>query len=471
MEGGFCSLSDRRGHNLQADLRGVRCSLGASDLTDVPGMGDSGKSALAMRILIDQSGYDLLNIGDVAMLQSCVARLKLQWPDAEIMVIAHESQRLESYCPGAIPIGRTLDTLPLSRIFPRRLWLASEQARKTATPYFSCRFRAGRALRGHPRTAIQAVQAADVVVASGGGYVTDTWWWHAAGVLGLLSLAQRLGKPTAMFGQGLGPIGQRTLRAQASSVLPKLKMVGLREDRIGRDLLLSMGLPSAAAVLTGDDALELIGGTSVAEGSALGINVRVSGYAGVDSVLALSIGDLVVEAAEALGAPIIGLPVSRYGADADVEALRVLFNRGDSRASIVLDDITSPEGLVSTAASCRAIVTGSYHAAVFGLAQGVPTVCLTKSSYYNAKFGGLQALFPGACFIVPLDAPDFAARLQSSILEAWSLPVAGRIAARNTAACLRDAGRAAYAQFRVEVENSAMAATSSPSSSHETAGV
>ena len=47
-----------------------------------------------MRILVDQSGYDLLNIGDVAMLQSCVTRLRMQWPAAEIMVIAAAPGRL-----------------------------------------------------------------------------------------------------------------------------------------------------------------------------------------------------------------------------------------------------------------------------------------------------------------------------------------------------------------------------------------
>ena len=98
-------------------------------------------------------------------------------------------------------------------------------------------------------------------------------------------------------------------------------------------------------------------------------------------------------------------------------------------------------------------MTGSYHAAVFGLAQGVPAVCLSKSSYYEAKFGGLQALFPGACFVVPLDVPDYADQLGAMILRAWHLPASARAAAKDTAICLRDSGRRAYAQFRTEVEN------------------
>lgn len=239
-----------------------------------------------MRILVDQSGYDLLNVGDVAMLQACVARLRARWPDAEIMVIAHDAERLASYCPGTVAIGRTLADLPFLSPLPRRPRLIAEQAWKMTAPYLCGRFgfrgrgaarnRLGSssAGRGRPRTAIQAVYAADLVVASGGGYVTDTWWWHAAGVLSLLALAQRLGKPTAMFGQGIGPIGQPWLRAQTRSVLPGLAALGLREDQIGRDLALSLGTAPGVLALTGDDALELVTGTSVADGEALGFAGR-----------------------------------------------------------------------------------------------------------------------------------------------------------------------------------------------------
>jgi colanic acid/amylovoran biosynthesis protein len=405
-----------------------------------------------MRILVDQSGYDLLNLGDVAMLQSCVIRLRQLWPDAEIMVLCHAPERLASYCPGTIAIGRTYADLPFVRRLPRRPRLASEQAWKMVVPYFSDRLRTGHARPGHPRTAIQAVRAADLVVASGGGYVTDTWWWHAAGVLSLLSLAQRLGKPTALFGQGVGPIGQRALRMQARVVLPRLAVLGLRESRIGRDLALALGTPPGAVTVTGDDALELIPGTSAPDGQGLGISMRVSGYAGVDPAAAETVGDVVVQAAEAFRAPIVALPVSRYPVDGDLDAIRALLRPERSGVGLVLNDLTTPEALVTAAAGCRVIVTGSYHAAVFGLAQGVPTICLTKSSYYDAKFAGLSALFPGACFVASLSQPDFAGWLRAAISEAWHLPASARAAARDAAARQRDAGREAYARFRVAVE-------------------
>jgi colanic acid/amylovoran biosynthesis protein len=202
-------------------------------------------------------------------------------------------------------------------------------------------------------------------------------------------------------------------------------------------------------MVTGDDALELIDDGEVANGRALGISVRVSNYAGVNLATAATIGDMMLEMAATLDAPIVALPVSQHAADADV--LRMLLRRHSS-TDVIVDDVTSPEVLLAAAADCRVIVTGSYHAAVFGLARGVPAVCVTKSSYYDAKFRGLQALFPDTCTVVSLDAPNYSGSLRSAILQYWQLPVSARLTARDTAAQLRQAGRDAYAQFRAQVD-------------------
>jgi polysaccharide pyruvyl transferase WcaK-like protein len=400
-----------------------------------------------MRILVDQGGYEMLNMGDVSMLQSCVLRLSKQWPEAEIMVIARSPADLAPYCPDAIAVEPTSNQM-VARFLPSKY----RPVMQSIVPHLSGRLARGRAVQSPPHTVLAAVRAADVVVAAGGGYVTDAFRWHATGVLGVLSLAQRLGKPTAMFGQGIGPIRQQILRIQARSVLPRLVVLGLREGRTGPDLALSLGVAPDAITVTGDDALELIANTGTATGHALGVNVRMTGYAGVDPALAAQVGEAARRAAAALGAPLLALPVSRRVADADLEAIRGILLNGHPHPDAIFDDLATPQDLAVAAARCRAIVTGSYHAAVFGLAQGVPVVCVTKSSYYDGKFTGLQALFPGACFVVPLGSPELADRLRVAIDEAWQLPAEARDAARDTALSLRDTGRAVYAQFRVAVE-------------------
>jgi colanic acid/amylovoran biosynthesis protein len=52
---------------------------------------------------------------------------------------------------------------------------------------------------------------------------------------------------------------------------------------------------------------------------------------------------------------------------------------------------------------CRVVVTGSYHAAVFALSQGIPAIGLVKSSYYASKFLGLAAQFGSGCEVLFLD--------------------------------------------------------------------
>ena len=88
----------------------------------------------AVRILVDQSGYELLNIGDVAMLQSCVLRLSQQWPEAEIMVVAHSAANLAAYCPAAKSVGRASGQA-FARLLPQRyrpVW-------QSIVPYFAGR--------------------------------------------------------------------------------------------------------------------------------------------------------------------------------------------------------------------------------------------------------------------------------------------------------------------------------------------
>jgi colanic acid/amylovoran biosynthesis protein len=409
-----------------------------------------------VRILVDHGCYELLNMGDVAMLQACVKRLRLQWPDAEIMVIARAPEDLAPHCPGTMPIRRAT-TRSLECLLPVRY----QPVWRSVAPYIAERVRHSKSPSSlEPTTVVEAVRAADIVVAAGGGYLTDTWRWHATGVLSVLGLAQRLGKPTAMFGQGIGPLEQRLVRMQACAVLPRLAALGLREGRVSLDLAISLGAPPSAVTVTGDDALELLDGTTTVNGAALGINMRVSHYAGVDPAATMVIGDVVRAAAEAWQAPILGLPVSRHGADDDLDAIRGMLNRGSSRVDIALHDLGTPSDLIVATGTCRSIVTGSYHTAVFALGQGVPTVCITNSAYYDAKFAGLRALFPGICFMTALHDTNFGRHLRAGIDQAMQLPAQARTEARAAAAELRHTGRSVYQRFHEGVEQKSMAVIS-----------
>jgi len=77
------------------------------------------------------------------------------------------------------------------------------------------------------------VYSADLVVASGAGLLADPYAPRARSVLELLETAIQRGSPTAMFGQGVGPFTDERMRAVARRVLPKVELIGLREERSG----------------------------------------------------------------------------------------------------------------------------------------------------------------------------------------------------------------------------------------------
>lgn len=395
-----------------------------------------------MRFLIDHSGYELRNLGDAAMLQVCIDRIRAAYPDAEIDVITTDAERLAELSPGARPIRSTLVDRRPFRSMSRSHRLGAEQIWKTAAPYL---------IRGHRPadgpSIMDAIRSADAVVAAGGGYLTDIWWWHAAGVFAVLAAAQRLGKRTAMFGQGLGPLTHPLVRPQAAAVLPRLGVLGLREGLIGPPLAQKLGVPADRVMVTGDDAMALAVAVEPAkQADWLGVNVRVANYTALDESTTLILRRVLGAAAADLDTGLLALPVSRYHEGDDLEDIRGLLSElpGDR---VALPDLTTPQSLADAAGNCRAVVTASYHAAVFALAAGVPAVCLTRSAYYDGKFGGLAAFFPETVTVVPMAEPNLEQRLSRAVHDAWTAPERVRAASRAIALSQVSDGASLYDRF------------------------
>jgi polysaccharide pyruvyl transferase WcaK-like protein len=355
------------------------------------------------RVLVDHSGYSLVNIGDIAMLQACVHRLRRRWPDAEIKVFTDAPERLAAICRGAKAVRSTVYGRSWSSKLSESSQLALEQVCRIALPVLDRRSGSARGDGSSPQGVLAAIRWADVVVSSGGGFLNDVFWWHGSGVLSTLRMAQRLKKPTAMFGQGVGPVSNPILRLQVRTTMRGLRVIGLREGVGSLPVLAEHAVEAARVSVTGDDALLLaVPATRPPTGSAVGLNVRVANY----SHIAEDFGSLVVErvraSAERMGAPICALPIEHNKHVADLEAIAVLEERlvGTPVRGHELGDIATPAELADRVSRCRVVVTGSYHAAVFGLAVGVPAVCLSNSAYYDGKFNGLVDLFPGGCAIV-----------------------------------------------------------------------
>jgi len=310
---------------------------------------------------------------------------------------------------------------------------------------------------------LDAIERADLVVVNGAGVITDPFRENALGILTTLDLATRRGIPTALVGQGLGPIDDPVLWARAAEVLPRVTLIGVRESQTSVPLLSSLGVHPDTVVVTGDDAVELAfsarGARNCAVAGAvpkIGVNVRVASYADVAADMLAELRDALTAAASDHGARMTPIPIAHHGGRMDVDTLReLLAGLGDADGGASLE---TPQLVIARVGECRVVVSGSYHGAVFALAQGIPVVALVKSPYYVNKMTGLRDQFGTGCEIVHLDERDVSWRIRAAIGRAWADAERVRIPLLQAAAEQIQRGRGAYARLRDVVSAAAAGA-------------
>lgn len=424
-----------------------------------------------MRILVDHGCYDLLNQGDVAMLQVAVSRLSSLWPEAFIQVITDAPDRLAIYCPYAHPVqpNTRLSWYKVGRSFgrPQRFrakWVSerlSNLERKIwrRWPWLARRLTQLKVKRRGLKVDLEEVNTfseafwgADLIIASGGGYINDAFRRHAVKLLDMLKIATEFGIPTAMFSQGLGPIQHPELQAKVKATLPLVNLLTTREDRYGISLLSSLGALPFQVMTTGDDAIELAYTQRASHpGGGIGLNLRAAAYSGVGNDLVEIIRTAIGVAAQKHGAQLIPLPISFYHEESDVTTIQQLL-KGYDDTSDGGQSLDHPLKIIEQVGCCRVVVTGSYHAAVFALAQGIPVVGLVKSLYYSDKFSGLANQFGLGCEIISLDDPQLYDKLTLGLENAWKSAEWVRPHLLKSAAEQIEAGQAAYRQLYDLVE-------------------
>lgn len=392
-----------------------------------------------MKILIDNSGYELLNFGDIAMLQVAVTRLGQYYPEAELLVFTLSPERLKKYCPTAIPVakaitleGRRVWKLPwnifggLHKLLPNQhlkhkfalleFKLACNHPHK-AYPWVTCRLKP----RGYDVAsmgyALDLIKSVDMVVATGGGYITDAFEFHAHSVLMTLATAHALGKPTALLGQGLGPIHGFFLRDVARFCLRQIDVISLREKVEGLPLLKDLGIPQHKITVTGDDAVEYAYSNKPdVLGSDIGINIRVAYYSKLAENDVNNIVPFLQLIKGVYNAKLRSIPISTHSEESDLASIKRTF--GDI-LDFNGDSLSSPLDVIQEIGRCRIVITGSYHASVFALSQGISAVCLASSLYYHHKFQGVAEQFGCGCYIVDMNDEHFIENFQSAVETAW----------------------------------------------------
>jgi colanic acid/amylovoran biosynthesis protein len=321
------------------------------------------------------------NLGDVAMCAAAVLRLSALAPGCSIAVVIDE--------PRVLDFAR-LDFQPVP-VSARAAWLLDPDSEAA-------------------RSFQQAIRRAHVVAVTGHGAINDIVAEDTLTFLRVLYAAIRQGARTALLGHGVGPLSKADVLPAGRMVLPRLDCLCVREPHDAPAVLSRFGVQAGRIVVTGDDATRVCTPRpeemrETAASSFLGFSLR-DGYGMTREALDEIVGCVrQIAARERL--EIIPLPVDRD----DVQTL--------SQYGFPCQFLGDPMRFVEQARRCRAVVAGSYHAAVFSLAQGIPTVALSAGGFYRSKMNGLAGWFPSGCLVADFDTAGAAARLPEPI--AWAL--------------------------------------------------
>lgn len=387
-------------------------------------------------VLVEPGTFDLLNLGDVAMLQVAVERLRAIAPSAELRVFTRDPEALREHCPDALPLsaearrqwfaerfflGRVHDLIPDAA--SRRLVHAKHDMRRRYPRLMNSAMRLRARIRNpgwqNMRAFLDLMSSAGMVVIAGQHTIADAFQSRSHMLLATLEAALQRGIPTAMLGQGIGPLTDRELIARARAVLPAVDLIAVREPHLGPPVLRALGVSDARVVLTGDDAVApAFAASAHATRESLGVSLRVTPVAGVETAVIERMRSPLRDFAAAHGVSTIPLPSAYHGIAADELTLRQLL--GDQVDAAVGDwDVRTVPALIDNVGRCRIVVAGAYHVAVFALSQGIPVVAVAQSNYYRSKYDGLETLFGSGCETVTLNDPELEVHLRDAMERAW----------------------------------------------------
>lgn len=152
------------------------------------------------------------------------------------------------------------------------------------------------------------------------------------------------------------------------------------------------------------------------------MNLRLASYSSVDGSAVQSLQNALYQAADLLNANLVPTPISLYSHSGEVPDSKAINNllKNYSGASEPGEAIDTPLKAIQQVGRCRLVITGSYHAGVFALSQGIPVIGLAMSEYYREKFSGLADQFGIGCEMICLDDTQFKDKLLNKIQTLWT---------------------------------------------------
>jgi polysaccharide pyruvyl transferase WcaK-like protein len=283
----------------------------------------------------------------------------------------------------------------------------------------------------HTRTDLKSF---DLVLVAGGGNLNIHWPDLIARRAAFAAAANAAGVPYILTGQGVGPV--------SADIVPMLSfLVGGASAVATRDplslRLLRRIVPHGPPIaMVGDDALGLrIDGPLVARGQLaeigvpldrplLGFQARETSYVGFSRDELKDTARQVDDFAAENGYVVVAVPINMQSHSPEVELLADLAFGSRRRASWHVvnhaGDVAATAGVIKV---CSAVLTHSYHAAIFALENRIPTLLFARTEYYHLKGEALRTAFgiPVSLIALPHMADGaIALQLEKISQSSWS---------------------------------------------------
>ncbi len=266
--------------------------------------------------------------------------------------------------------------------------------------------------RYQPGALLREIGRADLVLSGGGSLLQDVTSAHGIFYyLGVVRMAQVLGRKTMFIAQGIGPLRLARSRRLVRSVANRLDAVTVR-DPDSAALLREIGVSRPPVEVTADPALLLEAAPGTGEQASFGVALRPwGGQEGVAAHVADACASVLS------GRRALLLPM-QAGTDKPVaEQFARQWHQGDhagNRATLCsLEKGLTP--LLANIASCDLMIGMRLHALILAAAAGVPSVALSYDPKVDAFMQGSGQ--GDAVYDLSRSDPD---ALQGLLSRVWS---------------------------------------------------
>lgn len=383
-----------------------------------------------MKLLVDHGAYG--NLGDTAMIEGVVLRLKSILPEAEIFVV--DSQSLKTVIwdfPGVFRqkeyneyivksfFMNIFAGVPFFRRY-RNCW--RKVSRKITLWSLGRFFPAGSlSIANYSKTENKSIKLSefceqfDALHIVGGGNLTDTFLEELFKKSCLLLTFAEQDKPIVLTGQQIGPFKSNILKKALCRVLRKSNFVGLREPIDSLSFCQKAHIDAKQFEVMGDDSfglspaddeliLNLLDQYGLKENEFLAFNVRIAFYALEQKRHLQQIAVILDKIGIYFQMPIVIVPIALNPGDSDIVSGKELAKLVRSAQILVMENNNLTPGLVKgILGKAFGVVGVSYHFCTFALSQGVPAVCIHDGDYYLQKARGLCGFWKDGRLALPLN--------------------------------------------------------------------